>query len=192
MQLVLAEMSSDTTVGIFTLLGTFLGAIIGGLVTYFVNLKQIKDQLKRDEKSIASLLYAEIKTGLEIIEFRGYLKDLKAIVCELRLNPNQKSTFEVNFGDEHTKVYNNNLEKISLLRPDLQTKIVSLYQMFESAILDVKPGGVLTYPCGPEPFEELAELFEKMTNVGKEITSELNDEYELGHVLNSHNAPKMN
>lgn len=103
----------------------------------------------RQYRTLRASLIAEISAMSELMRSRGYLEDLQA-GAEGGL-----PDLSVKVPSDYFKVFNANVDKLGLLEPEEASRIVQLYQLVESVIQDVIPGGILyTGEGGKETFQQ--------------------------------------
>lgn len=154
------------------------GAIGGALAAYFPTRWNARHLQRELRKSTAFQLYSEIKATLEIERHRGYTKSLYAIPKAFDEQGLKEYSYQVQVPEERFIIYKSNLANLGLLPPDLQAKIVLLYQLLEALVQDVKPGGVLNdSPVGKWPFEEALTLIERAKGIAEQILAEIEKLY---------------
>lgn len=147
------------------------GAVAGALAAYIPNACIARKLRENQAKSTAFQLYAEINSTLVLANKRGYRKGLEKVCAAMALGAITSRSITVQVPDDRFIVFKANLSNIGLLPPALQTKIVMLYQIMESLVQDMKPGGFLNaYPGGGRTeFEEALQLFVSAEELAKEV-----------------------
>jgi DNA-binding transcriptional LysR family regulator len=70
------------------------------------------------------------------------------------------------------------VQHLGVLPAEIQVNIILLYQLLESVLLDVKPGGLLNATeVGREPFEEAVRMLEKSRGLAHETLRQLEGKY---------------
>lgn len=146
------------------------GAVAGALAAYIPNACIARKLRENQAKSTAFQLYAEINSTLELANKRGYRKGLEKVCAAMAPGAITSHSITVQVPDDRFIVFKANLSNIGLLPPALQTKIVMLYQIMESLVQDMKPGGFLNTPPGKKPeFDEALQLFVSAEELAKEV-----------------------
>lgn len=128
---------------------------------------QERGRVKHQTKTLRASLIAEISALAEIIRSRRYLEDLRAGV------DGERQTLTVNVPGDYFRVYKANLDKLGLLEPDEASRIVRLYQLIESVIQDVTPGGVLyTGEGGQKAFQQDLAFMERALELADHLVAE--------------------
>jgi len=155
-----------------------VAAIGGALAAYLPNYWLARHHRKEKTKSTAYQIHAELKATLALVEHRGYGSGLKEIVEVLESKQMSSYGLTVQIPDDRFLIYKNNLAHLGLLPPELQSKIVMLYQMMESISQDIKPGGFLNTPAGElKEFTEALELYENSVALANEVMRSLEKLY---------------
>lgn len=153
--------------------GAFVGAVATIIPTSIVNWLATR----KERKSTALQIYAEIGSYLEVIKHRKYIEDLEQIVQKLKTTGGS-NTYQIQVNDERFIIFKNLIGKLGLLNPDLQIKIVQFYQFLEAIIQDVKPGGMLnSQPTGLKAFEEALYIAKQVNYLGEEIIKLISKKY---------------
>ncbi len=128
-----------------------LTALIGGAAGAAVPLVLHFSGARREKESVRAAILAEISSLADIIERRGYEHDLW---CErenlsMRLE-NAPSGFSVAPGilqvpipADYNLIYRQNCQRLGLLKPGEASQVVHFYQLLQSVVADITPGGVL-------------------------------------------------
>ena len=155
-----------------------LGAIGGALATFFPNYWLTKHHERQLKHSVAAQLYAEIQATQRIERHRGYIDSLRTIVEKFDRGEIPSTSYQVQFADERFPIYKANIQHLGKLDPRLQQKIVLLYQLIESGIQDMQPGGLLNATqVGREPFAELHEILLSARRLGDEVLAQIETDY---------------
>tara|TARA_R110002049_G_scaffold190570_2_gene359268 strand:+ start:34384 stop:34932 length:549 start_codon:yes stop_codon:yes gene_type:complete len=161
----MAEIQSSIngpSTGWFTLAAAVIGFIAAMLSTVLVEYLR----RKHEKKTLRASLVAEVTGVAEIIRARQYIDGLQA-GAEGRL-----TEFPLNVPNDYFPVYKANTAKLGLLTPQEATLIVRFYNLIESVIQDVIPGGMLSSgQAGQEGFKQDAEFLERALHIADELAS---------------------
>jgi len=156
------------------------GAFIGAVATVIPSLILNWQNTRKERKSAALQIYAEVKSYLEVIEARQYLMHLEQIVQGFLANSYSTYSYRVQVNDERFIIYKNCIGKLGLLRPTSQIKIVEFYQLLEAIIQDVKLGGLLNSgSANLYAYKQALSMARKIVELGHEITQELAKDYNI-------------
>ncbi|WP_144411587.1 hypothetical protein [Azotobacter chroococcum] len=124
-----------------------------------------------ERKTTRQALLAEVQALVEIIRIRHYIDDLRQTALEIESNETEESySFCVTVADHYRAVYDANLARLGCLSPDQASKIVRFYQMIDSVIRDVSPGGPLyESTANASKFNEAANILENAVKVANEL-----------------------
>ena len=135
-------------------------------------------QTKNERSSVRSALLAEVAALIEIVEIRGYLKDLRSYEAYLKscdrehldqLNPKDFS-FSVPISNEYNMVYRANLTRLGGLSSTEAKQLVRFYQLTDSVIADITDGGALCIgTVEPDAFGKAADLIEIAIKIGRAL-----------------------
>lgn len=154
------------------------GALVGALAGYFPAAIISKQQRNDRAKSTAYQIYAELKAMQTQVQQRGYGKHLGDIAAALEDGSASSGMLVAHFPDDRFVVYRANLCNLGLLPPKMQTKIVMLYQLLESLIQDLKPGGVLNNEhANVRAFKEAVSLYRQAEDLFSEVIEQLEGMY---------------
>jgi hypothetical protein len=161
-------------------IAAILGAAVGGLVPIFVRIYEEYRARKINRNAVANQIYAEISALLEIIDKRQYLQDIQMIVNQLTVNPNYQQTFQIQISEDISQMYKINLDRLPLLNPSLQTKIVKFYRFLDALVQDVKPGGVFNIsPITIYGAQQFLLIANEAITLGQEIKLEISNSFNL-------------
>lgn len=153
--------------GWFTLGAAGLGGLFGLFASWIPTAWIESKRRQHDVETLRSSLIAEITAMAELIRSRRYLEGLQA-GAEGRI---PKMT--VNVPGDYFRVFNANVSKIGLLESDEASRLVRLYQLIESVIQDVTPGGVLyTGVGGQYTFRHDLDILERALKLADELKAE--------------------
>ncbi|WP_022729425.1 hypothetical protein [Fodinicurvata sediminis] len=137
----------------------FLAAIVP---TAWLERRRVKHQAHTLRRS----LIAEVSAICEIIRVRQYLEGLQA-GAEGRI-----SYFTVPIPEDYFRVYRANVDKLGTLDQEDAFRFVRFYQILESVIQDVTPGGVLyTGQGGTKGFKQAYVLMQSAVYIAEELIS---------------------
>lgn len=137
-----------------------------------------KSQRKQLRNSVAAQMYAEVKAILQVEQHRGYIRDVRSVVEAFERGEITSSAYQVQISDSRFLIYKANLQNLPLLNGNLQVKVVTLYQLMEAVVQDIKPGGILNIPpAGHKQFSELLEILMNIRKLADEILASIESEY---------------
>ena len=147
------------------LLVTFFSAFIAFIVQYFFKWREYKNNNEALQRAIIS----EISALYHLAKAREYKKAFDNILKEFELNPNIKQKLTIQFQDDLTPVYSNNLDKVGLLSIDVVEDVVKFYACIFAIKQDLKAGGALTdlESATPEAFKNVYILFLEILRLGE-------------------------
>lgn len=147
------------------LLVTFFSALISFIAQYFFKWREYKNNNEALQKAITS----EISALYHLAKAREYKKAFDNILKEFELNPNIKQKLTIQFQDDLTPVYSNNLDKVGLLSIDVVEDVVKFYACIFAIKQDLKAGGALTdfESATPEAFKNVYILFLEILRLGE-------------------------
>ena len=156
------------------------GAAVGGFIPLLVQMVEGYRQEKRNKQAVAHQIFAEVTAILEIIEKRQYVQHMKSLSAQLAINPKFIQTYQVQISEEFSPMYKANIDRLPLLDPSLQTKIVKFYRFLSALIEDVKPGGgfnsqpITKYGC-----DQFIAIAVEAISLGNEIRSDIASRFDL-------------
>lgn len=153
--------------GWFTLGAAGLGGLFGLGASWIPTVWSESQRRQHDTETLRASFIAEITAMTELIRSRGYLKALQE-GAEGRV-----SALKVNVPGDYFRVFKANLDRLGLLEPDEASRIVQLYQLIESVIQDVVPGGVLfTGEGGQRTFQHDLTFLERALALADQLIAE--------------------
>lgn len=162
---------------LLTLIAIF-GTVLGALASFFPMYWHSKSQRKQLRNSVAAQIYAEVKATLHVEQHRGYIRSIKEIVGAFERGEIDGFTYQVQVPEERFVIYNANIQNLSLLDGSLQVKVVTLYQLMEAVVQDIKPGGVLNVtPAGHTQFSELLSILLNIRGLADEVLASIESQY---------------
>ncbi len=154
-----------------------LGALAGGLAPIIVRLIEARIERKSAKQAVAHQIYAEISAILEIVKQRGYLEDLEVAKLVVSMNSTSNS-YQVQISDEVDPLYRANIERLPLLDPGLQTKIVKFYRFLNALVEDIKPGGTFnTSGVTVKGIDQFLMIANQAISLGEEIKLQIADQF---------------
>ena len=152
------------------LLSALLGALVGGMLSVLGVILFERHKRWLDASAVTTAIGAEIKTLVSIFESRGYLGEVDRLLSEFREDKRRRATLEIQFPDEPFPIYRANLDKIGLLPPSMIADVVKFYALIDSAILEVRPGGLLAAnECDEAAFAKFHEVATEAVRTGKRV-----------------------
>lgn len=146
------------------------GAFVGAVSSFFPNyiIGKLKD--RKDKRSTALQLYAEIQATIELAEHRNYIQQFERVVEAFNAQQVISYTYQIQVPDDRFPIFKSSLDRLGMLEIDLQVKVVEFYQLLEAVVQDVKPGGLLnTRPASVEAFQEALRITKRARQLGGEI-----------------------
>jgi len=152
------------------LLSAFIGTILGGLVSIITAVKIEEHKHKMEGRAVTLAILTEIRVMVSLVEMRGYLQELQQILSNLRSGKRTSATLIVQFTENQFPIFTSNRDKIGLLPDAIMSDVVKFYMMLESAIVDVRPGGLLAAnECGEKEFSQLETMVTESLRIGRKI-----------------------
>lgn len=159
---------------LIAIFGTVLGALASFLPMYW----HAKSQRKQLRLSVAAQIYAEIKAILQAEQHRGYIRDVREVVGAFEREEVKTWPYQVQISESRFLIYKANIQNISLLDSGLQVKVVTLYQLMEAVVQDIKPGGILnSAPAGKKQYSELLNILVNIRALADEILACIESRY---------------
>ena len=156
-----------------------LGALAGGLAPILVKLLEVSIDRRAAKQAVAHQIYAEISAILEIVRQRGYLEDLESKKLAMTANP-ASNLYQVQISEVVDPLYRANLERLPLLDPGLQTKIVKFYRFLHALVEDIKPGGTFnTSGATLEGINQFLAIANQAVAIGEEIKSQIAKQFKI-------------
>ncbi|WP_313315000.1 hypothetical protein [Stutzerimonas nitrititolerans] len=159
---------------------TIFVALISASAASIVPVWLYRSGIKRERDSVAGAVIAEVSSLIQIAYARGYLSGLKKEYqnLELRLygsspfttNTIQPAYYRLPVPENYNLIYRDNASKIACMGPEHAVMVVQFYQLIQSVLADVSPGGFLYE--GTRDLEQMAqtiEILEIALTIGKDI-----------------------
>ncbi|CEI54455.1 hypothetical protein [Acinetobacter bereziniae] len=158
-----------------TLLVTFFSAFIAFIVQYFFKWREYKNNHEALQRAIIS----EISALYHLARAREYKKEFDKILNNFKLYPDIKQSLTIEFQDNLTPVYSNNLDKIGLLSIDVVEDVVKFYACIFAIKQDLKAGGVLTNfdSATPDAFKNVYLLFLEILRLGESLSQKSKSDF---------------
>ena len=155
-----------------------LSAIGGALATFFPGYWLARRHELQLKRSVVAQLYAEIKATLLLEQHRGYIQDLCAIIEQFDRGDISACSYQIKVANDRFPIFKENLKHLGKLEPQLQQKIVLLYQLIEAGIQDMQPGGLLNErQVGRKPFVELHEILIEARHIAEDVLAQIEADY---------------
>ena len=146
--------------------GAFIGAIASFIPILVVEIFNNRKEAKYLELSMVF----EITSLVELIDTRGYIKDIENIIEKFNLDPTLKShSYTIGVDSEYSRIYQANCNRIGLINSDTAIKIIKFHQLIDAVVQDVKPGGALSNGNKKASFEQTKIIFEKALQIGSQL-----------------------
>lgn len=156
-----------------------LGALAGGLAPIFVKLLEVCVDRRAAKRAVAHQIYAEVSAILEIVRQRGYLEDLESKKSVMTVN-SASNFYQVKISEVVDPLYRANLERLPLLDPGLQTKIVMFYRFLNALVEDIKPGGTFnTSGATLKGIDQFLAIANQAVAIGEEIKSQIAKQFNI-------------
>lgn len=155
------------------------GAFVGGVSTSFPTLFLESRKNRRERNSLTIALVSEISAILKIIQHRGYLTELIDAADHLKCNPSDNISFSVRIPTHYSRIYQSNIDRIGLVRPNLAIDIIEFHQLIDAVVQDITPDS----PIQDEGFdkrtiEEIIIILKSAIIVGQKITGNHEQSYD--------------
>lgn len=143
-----------------------IGGVIGLVAALIPSFLMELYRGSRERDALRASIVSEIAALAEIARARQYIGGLAA-----GASGNQQK-LQVKFPDDYFLIYKSNASRIGRLSAHDATRIVRFYQLAESVIQDVTPGGILYNGSGgPAAFKEAQDLLEQALAIAEELKS---------------------
>ncbi|HFF2084749.1 hypothetical protein ABL980_03665 [Pseudomonas aeruginosa] len=160
-----------------TVLVGLIGAAAGAGPTLYLHLSGVR----RERQAVRAAILAEIRALVDLIERRGYLSHVRTEYQTLSLSLAMATPFtqqevaeaslRVLVPPDYNLIYRENATRLGCLEPDEAAQVVKFYQLIQSVIADVTPGGLLYE--GTREARQISEtlaIFEEAMRVGKALS----------------------
>lgn len=154
------------------------GTVLGALAAFFPMYWHAKSQRKQLRLSVAAQIYAEIKAILQVEQHRGYISSVRDIVSALEQGAVEAWSYQVQISEARFLIYKANIQNLPLLDSSLQVKVVTLYQLMEAVVQDIKPGGILNEtPAKLKQYSELLDILLNIRRLADEVLANIESNY---------------
>lgn len=135
---------------------------------------------RQERESVRAAIIAEISSLADIIERRGYEHDLwcEQANLENRLQAAiageevEAASFHAPIPKDYNLVYRQNCQRLGMLAPMEASQVVQFYQLLQSVIADISPGGaVYEGTFNPEIVGETLRLLGEAMDVAVKLVS---------------------
>lgn len=157
---------------------TVLVALVTGLTAAGGPYLIWRRQAESERRSVRAALLAEVAALLEIVEIRGYVRDLREaeeLLSRLEqwqldeLSP-EECQICIPVGDHYNRVYQSNVNRLGSLSAREARMVVRFYQLIDSVKADVTEGGVLYQgSLDAEDFRDTADILEAAMALGRQL-----------------------
>jgi hypothetical protein len=148
------------------------GAFIGGVVSYLPNRWLEKHKRGLEVDAVRNALITEIKSIVAIVQERAYVALMDEAIAQL-IEKGGKQRYSVRVPEHYTRVYQAQVSRIGLLDPSLATQIITFYQLLDSVVQDVSPGGIVADLGGDlTMFRKIKNIFQAAMDLAQQIISE--------------------
>jgi len=155
-----------------------LGALVGAGATIAVAVAGaagvvINGRLehRREKAAIKGALFAEVRALCCIIEGRRYREDLAASALHIQ-KTKEAIAFTVPVPEHYCSIYRTHLSSVGTLSPEDAAAIVRFYQLVDSVVRDVTPGGVIAGGTDdPQPFIQAKEFLDEAIDLADRLKS---------------------
>lgn len=159
------------------------GAFVGAISSIIPNMILESIRYKKEAKALTLQVYSEIKSTVQIFEYRGYLEHVSEVIRNIENGEYTTDRFTIHFPDKRHTVFEAVLPKLGTIDIQLQIKFIAFYQSVESIIQDVKPGGYMnSQECNLKDFKDLLSLGRRVIKNGKDIMAEIENKYTIKQV----------
>src|SRR5262249_53952814 len=142
-----------------SLFAALMGAVVGGLLSVIGIILVERYRRALDSAAVTSALTAEIKATISIVESRAYLGEVERILAEFHDDKRRKATLSIQTPDDPFPIFHAMRDKLGLLPSSIIADVVRFYMLMNSAIIDVRPGGLLAdNECDEAAFARLRDL----------------------------------
>jgi hypothetical protein len=148
------------------------GAFIGGVVSYLPNRWLEKHKRGLEVDAVRNALVTEIKSIVAIVQERAYVELMDEVIA-LLIEKGGKQRYSVRVPEHYTRVYQAQVSRIGLLDPSLATQIITFYQLLDSVVQDVSPGGIVADLGGDlSMFRKIKNIFGTAMDLAQQIISD--------------------
>lgn len=157
---------------------TVLVAMVTGLTAVGGNAWLARSSANREGRSVRAALLAEVAALIDVLERRGFLKNLRRAhqflenLEDWQLEALDKDEWKmpVPISDYYNRVYQENVTRLGSLSAAEAGQIVRFYQLCDAVKADVTEGGVLHKGSIEfEAYREAADMLEIAMDVGRTL-----------------------
>lgn len=159
---------------------TILVALISAAAGSIVPIWLYRSGIKRERDSVSGAIIAEVSSLIQIAYARGYLPGLQKEYRDLELriygtnaftgNIIKAAYYRLSVPENYNLIYRDNASKIACMGPKHAVQVVQFYQLIQSVLADISPGGFLYE--GTRDLKQVGqtiELLEIAMRIGKDI-----------------------
>ncbi|MDP0498687.1 MAG: hypothetical protein Q7P63_01185 [Verrucomicrobiota bacterium JB022] len=146
-----------------------MGAVVGGLVTYFTTKAMERWKQNEERKVVFAAMVAEIEMITVHLDRRHYAEDMERIIEDYRKGRRSQLDYHVMIPEDYCPVYKSHLSRIGLLPYPLIGDIVRFYQILQSIVEDVRPGGPVAEGCSEGTMVECVAITREATRLGRDV-----------------------
>ncbi|WP_312146302.1 MULTISPECIES: hypothetical protein [Stutzerimonas stutzeri subgroup] len=153
-----------------------LGAVVGAVATILVGVSAAIGAIatgwltrRSEKKAIQAAILAEVSALAMLVKSRRYREDLQKAADHVRKT---KAVWgmKVPVPEHYCRIYAANVTSIGLLPADQAGKVVRFYQLIDSVVQDVSPGGALATGTNiPESFLEARQLLDEALGIADSL-----------------------
>ncbi|BBH45480.1 hypothetical protein [Pseudomonas sp. KU43P] len=147
---------------VITLLGTMTIGLVGGWFKFYL-----------ERRSVRFAIYAEIQALVLIIRKREYLEGMIETIKEFEEGKYKKGTcviYSASIDPSYCRVYSALVSTLGSLPADAAQLVVIFYQLIDSVVRDLSPGGQLHEGTDDVTvFNEASDLLSKALRVAEEL-----------------------
>jgi len=157
------------------LIGVVIGAVIGGLGSFFGSYCLENSKFKREKRNLALAFAGEIAAVRRIVEVRHYVQRIEDALQYVR-QTRQPFTYRAPITREYFNVYEQNVSRIGILDDPLPRRIATFYTQANAILEDfhgMTTGAFEDVDRLIAFYEQLLELFRDTFNIADEILEEV-------------------
>ncbi|MGE6661337.1 hypothetical protein ACQKEK_11420 [Pseudomonas sp. NPDC077408] len=140
-----------------------IAAVIGSITTGWL-------ERWHQKRAITAALFAEVAALSIMIRTRRYREDLEKAAEEVKSG--EAISLAVPVPAHYCRIYTANLGSIGLLNPKQASELVHSYQLVDSVVQDVTPGGILASGSSdPTDFLDARDLLDRALSIGDSLAT---------------------